>query len=209
MQVGGVDDPGDEGDRFLRVPAPEAAPGGFGPDGAEDDAGAEQREGDDGGAVGEAIQGAGIGEAAGEHSEQVARLLTLLLMHAQQEQHARDTGQHEDAAADTDDGDVDRQPVGLQRGHHGRGVGVEDLPGQEHQDQDRDQQEDPHRAVAALVDEYQAGDGRGGRRHGDELVHVAEREAVSREAAQHDRGHVQTDGHEHDRESHVAELFGQ
>src|SRR6266568_7198965 len=52
VEVGGVDDPGDEGDRLLRVPAPEAAPGRFGPDRAQDDAGAEDREADDGGAVG-------------------------------------------------------------------------------------------------------------------------------------------------------------
>src|SRR5699024_12158275 len=70
VQVGGVEDPGDEGDRLLRAPAPEAAPGGVGPDRAEDDAQAEDRQGPDRASVGQSVQLGGIRQRGGDGTEE-------------------------------------------------------------------------------------------------------------------------------------------
>src|SRR6185312_9109788 len=67
----------------------------------------------------------------------------------------------------------------------------------QHEDADRAQ------SVAALQ-HHEPGDDRGERDGGDELVHVAQRPALGRDAAQHDRDELQPGAEDDERDAHAA-----
>ena len=102
-------------------------------------------------------------------------------------------GDQEHPGTQADHRHVDRQPVGLQRGHHRRGVGVEPAPGHRQQNQHRQQQENPQRAVLRSAQHDRAGDQPAKAGQVDELVHVAPRHPHGRQAAQHDADQQQPD----------------
>src|SRR5674476_1328824 len=63
VQVGAVDEPGEQRGRLLGVPAPVAAPRYFRPDGAQDYGNGEQRESDDDRALADLVQQCGLGKS--------------------------------------------------------------------------------------------------------------------------------------------------
>src|SRR5665811_1538918 len=64
VQVGAVDEPGEQRGRLLGVPAPVGAPGDLRPDRAQNDDQGEQREADDDSAVSQLVQDCRLGQSA-------------------------------------------------------------------------------------------------------------------------------------------------
>ena len=113
--------------------------------------------------------------------------------HLEQEQDAGHARDQEHTRAEADHRHVDRQPVGLQRGHDGCGVGVEPATRHRQQDQHRNEHEHPQRAVLRPAQHDRAGDQTREARQVDELVHVAPGHPRGGQAAQHDAHQQQPD----------------
>src|SRR5680860_599204 len=97
VQVGAVDEPGEQRGRLLGVPAPVGAPGDLRPDRAQDDDQGEQGEADDDGAVAQLVQDGRLGQSA------------PALFGLDQVEAGRGEGDRERAVGDDRDGDVDGQ----------------------------------------------------------------------------------------------------
>src|ERR1700722_3074576 len=118
VQVAGVDDPGDERPGLLGVPAPVPAPGVVSPDGAGDDPERPDREGEQDGPVGETVQHGGAGQvhhqALGLRGQACGQApLAAIGDQVHDVDHGAD---QEQADGDDHRGDVDGDPVGVQRG---------------------------------------------------------------------------------------------
>src|SRR5580704_3514250 len=146
VEVAGVDDPGDERPGLLGVPAPVPAPGVVGPDGAGDDPERPDREGEQDRPVGQPVQHGGAGQVdhqalgpGGQAGGQAP------LVAVRDQVHDVDDGaDQEQADGDDHRGDVDGDPVGVQRGDQaaGRGVHEGDVDGQGQDDREQDEQVD-------------------------------------------------------------------
>src|SRR5690606_21053120 len=206
VQVAGVGDPGDEGPGLLGVPAPVAAPGVTGPDGARDDRERPQREHGRVDAVGELVQRGGGGQPfhhGGREGARLAAVHQLVLVRVLEQVHDRAHGADvEDRAAQDRRGDVDVQPVRVERRDQLVALGVEDGDGEPEVEQDGGGQEQADPAHVLLQREQREVDAdRGGGERDVELVHVAPRRPLHGQRAgdhaaerEEEREHGEGDG---------------
>ena len=110
MQVGCVDDPGDQGPGLLGVPGPVAAPGSLCPDGSCQDAEGQEKKPQGNGTVGDQVQ-----LFPGRHMAVQKALVLHILPH--QEDDAQNKGNAEAPVADDGGGYVEAQPVAA-KGRH-------------------------------------------------------------------------------------------
>src|SRR6202165_345596 len=116
MQVDGVDNPGDRGPGFLWIPSPPAAPGVLAPDGPRHGAEGPDREAEQDGTEGQPVEGFQRWQPRG-NARAVQPGFDARAAVFDEIERREDKARDQDAGGRHHAGDVDLQPVALQRRH--------------------------------------------------------------------------------------------